>query len=361
MKNKLEEILSKLSEIKYGFLYKEEIINETNPNYSKLFSDKYILSMPEETLTNKAGVCWDQVELERYYLEKSNIQSKSYFIVSYETENLPTHTFLITNNNNKYYWLENSWNKYKGVHEYDNIDSLFADVKDKFVKSINSNNKELIFVYEYDKPTTKLNCNEFYNHCESGTLLRLNKPLYFYHLVDKNADMTNGLLSLQYMYNNKMYNLFDKYVSKYHDRITKDWNLNKYQGKDYLTREEYLDALKEFRGEYGTYYLYFFRFPLYKKLGKKITELLENKDIYRININDEYVQKFILDIFYGYERSNSDNKLLDKRYYETITEEDYFRNYNDELKMNFSTLNHIGIAFKDGYCPIELLEKVDGE
>lgn len=186
-----------------------------------------------------------------------------------------------------------------------------------------------------------------------------NTPLYFYHLVNKDADMSDGLISLQYMYDHKMFELFDKYTLKYQDRILNDWNIKKYKGKENLTREEYIDALNIFRGEYGSNYLYFFRYPPYKKLGNKINELSKSKDIYRININDEKVKRIINDIFYGFDMSNSDNKLLDKDYYENISEEEYFAKYNDNLTMNFSKLNHIGISFKNGNCPLEYLEKIN--
>lgn len=161
------------------------------------------------------------------------------------------------------------------------------------------------------------------------------------------------------MYDNKMFELFDKNALKYKDRILNDWNIKKYKGKSNLTREQYIDALNIFRGKHGSNYIYFFRYAPYKKLGNKINELAKHKDIYRININDEEVQKSIADIFYGYDMSNSDNKLLDKKYYETITKKDYFLKYDDNLPMNFSTLNHIGISFKNGNCPLEFLEKVD--
>ena len=186
----------------------------------------------------------------------------------------------------------------------------------------------------------------------------MTKPLYFYHVVNKDADMSLGLLSLKYMYDNGLYDLFDKNTVKYIDRITKDWNIDKYKGKSNLTREEIIDALNIFRGEYGSEYLYFFKFPLTKELGPKIEELLKHKDIYRIDINDPEVVKHIKDIFYGYDMSNSDNKMLDKEYYENITEEEYFSKYDDSLAMNFSTLNHISIAFKDGYCPVKILKKL---
>lgn len=56
-------------------------------------------------------------------------------------------------------------------------------------------------------------------------------PFYFYHLVDKDKEMTQGLISLQYMYDHELYDLFDKEVLKYKNRIIKDWELEKYKGK----------------------------------------------------------------------------------------------------------------------------------
>lgn len=186
-----------------------------------------------------------------------------------------------------------------------------------------------------------------------------NKELYFYHLAPKNIE--NGLISLKYMYDNNMYELFDKYSLKYKSRIVNDWNIEKYYGKDEnsLTREEIIDALNIFRGKNGHNYIYFFRYPPYKELGKNMSEVLGNKDIYRINIMDDRVKNIILNIFYGYNKSNSDNEVLDLEYYINISKEDYFKDYNDDDNMIFKNINHIGISFKDGICPFELLEKVN--
>jgi len=57
--------------------------------------------------------------------------------------------------------------------------------------------------------------------------------------------------------------------------------------------------------------------------------------------------------------SNSENKVLNKEYYEKVTQKEYFSKYDDSLEMNFSRLNHIGISFINDKCPIEYLEKVD--
>ncbi len=184
-------------------------------------------------------------------------------------------------------------------------------------------------------------------------------PLYFYHLVNKDVNLSKGLNSLQYMYDHKMFKEFDKNVLKYKQRIINEWRLKEYHGKENLTREDYIEALKKFRGQNGAYYIYFFRYPPFINLGDKIKELSKVKDIYRINIHDEKLATQIEEIFYGYDLSYSDNQKLDENYYEQIKIEDYFKNYDDQREMNFSTLNHIGIAFKNGNCPKIYLEKIN--
>ncbi len=356
-----EKIMDTLNKIEYGF--KDELGNNillTNPKkWDEEIYDFYYLQTPEELLNTKCGVCYEQVELERKLFAEYGINVKTYFICTYDGENVPSHTFLTFTKEGYYYWFEHSWGEFKGIHKYKTEKELLLDVKDKFISSNPSSESAYTLVYLYETPKFHINCKEFYAHCEKGKLIKLNEPLYFYHVVDKNANLSIGLLSLQYMYDNKMYDLFDKNAEKYKSRITNSWNIEKYKGREEssLTREEIIDALNIFRGNYGSSYIYFFKFPPYKSLGKKIEELLKVKDIYRININDENVQKITKEIFYGFNGSNSDNKILNRKYYETITKEEYFKNYDDTLIMNFSKLNHISIAFENNYCPIKYLEK----
>lgn len=356
-----EQIMDIINGIEYGF--KDENGDNliiTNPKkYDDEFEEFYYLMTPDELLEKKCGVCWDQVELERKLFGENGIPVKTYFICTYAKDAVPSHTFLTYEANGSVYWFEHSWGEYRGIHEYSSIKELLLDVKYKFFNSHEVEGYAYTLVYEYQTPPFHITCDEYYKYVETQKLIKLNEPLYFYHVVDKDADLSKGLLTLEYMYNNNMFDLFDRYTKKYIKRITSDWNILEYKGKDILSREDIRNALKIIRGEYGTSYLYFFRYPLYKELGSKIEKLLEVKDIYRININDEEVQKNIKDIFYGYENSFSDNKLLDKAYYENISKEEYFSNYDDDLEFNFSTLNHISIAFIDDYCPIDFLEKVD--
>ena len=356
------EIMELMNSITYGFKDKDgKNILETNfKKWDEEFDQFYYLQTPEELIASKCGVCWDQVELERKLFLDKNVQIKTYFIYIATEDMLPSHTFLTYEKDKKYYWFEHSWGKYRGIHEYDSEMELLLDIKEKFMNEYNDNGGN-VYIYEYQKPKNHITCEEFYTYIEKQNLVKTNKPFYFYHLINKDVDMTNGIISLQYMYDHQLFALFDKNALKYLDRITNDWNIDKYKGKNNLTREEYIDALNAFRGKWGANYIYFFKYAPYKNMGNKIKELSKYKDIYRININDEEIQKQIADIFYGFDMNNSDNQQLDREYYENVSKEKYFCQYDESIEMNFSRINHIGIRFKNGNCPLKFLEKVDWE
>lgn len=170
MRKKLEEILNKMEDINYGFVdNNKNIYPDDLNNWDKNFGKLYYLQSPEELMKSKYGVCWDQVELERFYLTEKNIESKSYFIIAYDNKQEPTHTFIVIKAD-KYYWLEHSWEPYRGIHEYNSLNKLLNDVKIKFEKSIKKQSIKdyKLAIYEYDKPKYNLSCIEFMDHCENG-------------------------------------------------------------------------------------------------------------------------------------------------------------------------------------------------
>ena len=109
------EIMDLMNNIEYGWLDKDK---NKHSFADESFSNNYILQSPNEVITNKIGVCWDQVELERYYFKENAWNIKTYFIVHYDGDKCPTHTFLTYEKNNKFYWFEHSWERFKGIHEY---------------------------------------------------------------------------------------------------------------------------------------------------------------------------------------------------------------------------------------------------
>ncbi len=158
-----KEIMNIMENINYGYLDKFKKIHfEIDDN----FSTNYILASKKDVLTYKVGVCWDQVELERDLFKGHNI--KTYFIVYYDLDECPTHTFLTYKENNKYYWFEHAWALYQGIHEYNTLKELLLDVKKKFIKTELHNNFEPsnLKIIPYKKPKSGLTVNEFYAHCE---------------------------------------------------------------------------------------------------------------------------------------------------------------------------------------------------
>ena len=99
------EIMDLMKDIEYGWIDKN---NNKHSVVDETYSDNYILQSPNEVIKNKIGVCWDQVELERYYFKGNDWNVKTYFLVHYDGDKCPTHTFLTFEKNNKYYWFEHS-------------------------------------------------------------------------------------------------------------------------------------------------------------------------------------------------------------------------------------------------------------
>lgn len=162
----INEVVLKMMDINYGYLYEGEDISESEdlPKY-------YTLNSPEKTIKDKMGMCWDQVELERMYFSKLNVETKSYFMCNYDEKFFPTHTFLVLFMNDKYYYFENAWMSYMGVEEFNSLNDLLREISSRFSRKcfINHDLKEdNIVVYEYTKPEYNITGKSFFEHCENG-------------------------------------------------------------------------------------------------------------------------------------------------------------------------------------------------
>lgn len=167
------DIMDMMENIKYGWVDSDG--NKYIDDYEE-FSSRYILQAPNEVVKSGVGVCWDQVELERYYF-KNHYDVKTYFIVYYDGDKCPTHAFLTFKKDNKYYWFEHSWEKFRGIYEYDNIEQLLMDVRDKFIKYEINDELDIfnVHIHEYDKPNYHISVQEFYSHCDNGRYINLEK------------------------------------------------------------------------------------------------------------------------------------------------------------------------------------------
>ena len=162
-----QEVFSFLKEIQYGWIDKN---HEKHFHIKPDFDKKYCLQPPKEMMKTKIGVCWDQVELERFYLSPNEWKTKSFYIIAYGKERCYTHTFLTFEKNERFYWFEHAWEKFEGIFEYKSLDSLLKDIKEKFLRfEVPKDFDVLDFkIFEYEKPKFHISANEFMKHCEKG-------------------------------------------------------------------------------------------------------------------------------------------------------------------------------------------------
>ena len=162
--DRINELMNNLQTISYGWIDKD------GGRHEKLGSDfasEYRLQLGDECYKNQLGVCWDQVEYEASFLDAAGIDNQSYFIYYDDKDKLPSHTFLVVKQGDKFLWIEHAWEKFAGIHEYNSEEELLKDVKTKFIECSefgNGCNRENVFVFKYNRPTTKLSCDEFYAH-----------------------------------------------------------------------------------------------------------------------------------------------------------------------------------------------------
>ncbi len=163
-------IKDKLLDIKLG--YKDKDGNLCS-GFNNEFKEKYYLQTPKSLMDCKVGLCFDQVELERDLVTKLDVDCRTYFITYPDDKMDYAHAFLIYKDSKRYYWIENAWLKYRGLHMYDTKDDLFDDVLEKFVNTIPDGDIKKIKMYMFEKPRAGINYNKYLSHCINGRSVKV--------------------------------------------------------------------------------------------------------------------------------------------------------------------------------------------
>ena len=194
------------------------------------------------------------------------------------------------------------------------------------------------------------------------------QPFYFYHLLPKTVKFDEyGLKTPDYVYTKEHdEELYLKMTNKYRNRLCNEWGIYPDKNPDDLTAAEIYAGINEFRQDIrGNNQIYLFRYPPTESLGHNMKDILKDKCIVRVDINDPKTKKYIHDIFWGHEGSFTGNKKLSREWYENISKGEYFKDYDDDSKMIFASLNHISLDPEYGYLPIDVLNisesATDGE
>lgn len=137
------------------------------------FKETFYLQSPRQLGDSKIGTCFDQVEFIRDFIHKMDYQVRSYFFYYPSDEEDISHAILVYKDSKRYYWIENAWYKYKGLHIYNNKDELLEDVANKFVDTINDGDIKKLKIYSYEKPRYGINYVKFMANIISGHSIRI--------------------------------------------------------------------------------------------------------------------------------------------------------------------------------------------
>ena len=155
-----EELLAFMKErLRYGFIGKEDgrAYSPEIEGWGEGESPEPILESPEEILESGYGDCWSQVELERRWFLANNeeYEFKTFLLRigsgSDVDQKNPAHTILVYKKDDKWYWFENTLDSHCGIHEFEDLDTLLEDVKNKFISEFTPTEDDLqtFKLYEY--------------------------------------------------------------------------------------------------------------------------------------------------------------------------------------------------------------------
>lgn len=160
--------------IKYGFVDDNgKIYTPVNmEEFQIACKTKYKLSSPERLIEVKYGHCWDVVELERDWFIKHNYRFKTFFIMfvlPYDNS-YSTHTYLVYENKDRFYYFEYADLNNRGIHEFASYEEAIKYQRIKHIEHNKQRNvvgeEELKYlkVYEYETPLYGCTMNEFIDY-----------------------------------------------------------------------------------------------------------------------------------------------------------------------------------------------------
>lgn len=146
-----EELYTFMKEnITYGFVsnYNQVTYTRNSLNndslYERLLFESYYLQTPAELLESKHGLCWDQVELIRYWLTSHGYKAYTFFV------KIRNHTIIIYENNNQFYWFERTFKPLNGIREFSSLSAALNFIR-KAEAIVNKMEPCEIEVFKYDE------------------------------------------------------------------------------------------------------------------------------------------------------------------------------------------------------------------
>lgn len=154
--------------------------NDINSEFQIACQTKYALCDKERILKYGLGTCWDQVELERFWFKEHNYNFKTFFIWFYfeEDNNYGTHTYLVYEKNNKYYYFEHADYNNKGIYEFDSYKDAIEYQMSKHINFMKQNGLPIdeeilkhIQVIEFNIGKYEIDMNEYFENLFDSNII----------------------------------------------------------------------------------------------------------------------------------------------------------------------------------------------
>lgn len=160
IKNKFKE----MDQIQYGWLDKagQPHIGQINPQD---FYYGYRLQSPQQCMASHVGVCWDQVEVQRKFLEDMKLPVKSYYI-ELQNKTKSSHTFIFFEYRDNMYYIEHSWQKFRGIYPIDNndVNKMLHTIMERHTAE--EKDGSACKIWEYKKPEFGVSAYRFMLHAK---------------------------------------------------------------------------------------------------------------------------------------------------------------------------------------------------
>lgn len=155
-------LLDELSEFDYAF------IDDEGKELDDEDAMKAVVQSPEQLIELGKGVCTDFVEYTCAKLDERNISYEVYYIACTDKDgDMPSHVFVVVENEGKILWLEAAWHSEAGIHEYDSLEELFEDIARKHCIYDGENYLESCEIREIKKSLVGMSQEAIYEYVDT--------------------------------------------------------------------------------------------------------------------------------------------------------------------------------------------------
>ncbi len=173
-----QELLKFLDDnLTYGVVDKKgnKIFDSNLDEFQEACNNDWILQSPQQILDSGVGHCYDQVEVERAWFAQKGYNFFTFWISAYqpEIENSGfSHTYLVFEDNNKWYLFEHADASFRGIYEFDNIKDAVkfqADHQVDYAKQIvQPKSGYSVCIKQFDKPQVNINMQQYLQHIDAS-------------------------------------------------------------------------------------------------------------------------------------------------------------------------------------------------